>query len=44
LVEVGGLVAENVGEQRDGMAQMVEHHDDIGEKEGHVGQAHVVKR
>ena len=41
-VEVGLLVAEDVGEQRDGVAQMVEHHDDVGEQEGHVGQAEIV--
>ena len=43
-VQVGLLVAEDVGEQGDGVAQVVEHHDDVGEQEGHVGQAQVVGR
>ena len=43
-VEVGLLVAEDVGEQGDGVAQVVEHHDHIGQEKGHVGEAQVVGR
>ena len=43
-VQVGLVVAEDVGEQGDGVPQVIEHHDDVGEQEGHVGQTEVVGR
>ncbi len=43
-VQIGLVVAEDVGEQGDGVAQVVEHHEHVGQDEGHVGQAHVVGR